>query len=212
MDLRPHDIISFTQIEDLLSKQNVPEWLKEVCKEGFYGVVRRDCRSDQNLIPIGIRGLERGQRFAAWITTKKIGNTIFPSTLTNPLAWRVTLNNLPSKVISTLINICPILNNSGYKWGPTGSAGFEVATGIKAIKETSDLDLLIYAPQKIDLLDAQHLLSKLKKVASCNLDIQLETPKGGVSLIEFTQSDQVLVKSNQGPFLISIENIWDQSK
>ncbi len=40
---------------------------------------------------------------------------------------------------------------SGCKWGIGGSLGFELSTGIPAVKETSDFDLLLYANSPIEL-------------------------------------------------------------
>jgi phosphoribosyl-dephospho-CoA transferase len=95
----------------------------------------------------------------------------------------------------------------GCEWGPTGSAGFELATGLPTITATSDLDLLIRAPRALSHEAAQALLAELQACASqagARIDAQLDTPAGGVSLIEWAANRvRTMVKSAQGPYLIA---------
>lgn len=211
MELRAHDLVSFKSVENLLSDKQMPDWALETLKEGFFGVVRRDFNPDENLMAIGIRGVERGQRFGAWLDVKNITEVIKPLQLTDAKTWKKKYKGDVPDAIKTLIDISPILNEMKLSWGPTGSVAYELATGYQSIKETSDLDLSILALEKISVTDAQNLLDKIEQKASSRLDIQLETPKGGVSLIEFIQFPQVLVKTNKGPILCRIEDLWNET-
>lgn len=213
MELAAHDLVSFNNIDDLLSDKPLPEWAWDTLKEGFFGVVRRDWHADKNLVPIGIRGVERGQRFAAWINAQNIKEKITPMSLTDPLQWKKKYLVALSDTVQTLIKISPLLNERfNLLWGPTGSVAYELATGYKAIKDTSDLDLVIRTSEKISVNEAQDLLNEIQSLAGCRLDIQLETPKGGVSLTEYSTSDQVLAKTNKGPFLHEIDTLWNAVK
>ncbi|MEH7096906.1 phosphoribosyl-dephospho-CoA transferase MdcG domain-containing protein [Neobacillus vireti] len=64
-----------------------------------------------------------------------------------------------------------------WKWGPTGSAGFELATGYTSLRDTSNLDLVIDAPQKNNFLEAKDLLHQLDAF-NIRIDIQVETRRG----------------------------------
>ncbi|MGQ5538031.1 phosphoribosyl-dephospho-CoA transferase MdcG domain-containing protein [Neobacillus sp. M.A.Huq-85] len=73
-----------------------------------------------------------------------------------------------------------------WRWGPTGSAVLEIATGFPALKVTSDLDLVIDAPQEFNFYKAKKLLQKLDTL-SIRIDIQGETGNGAFLLREFIE-------------------------
>ncbi|RYZ17107.1 MAG: phosphoribosyl-dephospho-CoA transferase, partial [Sphingobacteriales bacterium] len=104
--------------------------------------------------------------------------------------------------------ITPVLEQTGYQWGPTGSAGFELATGAPALNNNSDLDLVIDLPAPVTIESASLLMSSLEKSSSVPLDVQMNTPSGGVSLREFIRSEIVLVKTCCGPGLQHIQSLW----
>jgi phosphoribosyl-dephospho-CoA transferase len=68
-------------------------------------------------------------------------------------------------------------------YGPTGSIGFELASGLPTATSASNLDLLIHAPERLPMQVAQELIT-IFSVNPCCVDAQLETPRGAVSLAE----------------------------
>jgi phosphoribosyl-dephospho-CoA transferase len=74
-------------------------------------------------------------------------------------------------------------------YGPTGSVGFELASGRETATSTSDLDLLIRAPERISMKVARELLRSMAQ-GPCRIDVQLETPRGAVSLAEYARGEQ----------------------
>ena len=97
----------------------------------------------------------------------------------------------------------PLLDALGHAWGVTGSAGFQLATGLSAAHPDSDLDLLLRAERPLPRSEARPLLQLLEGRA-CRVDLQLETPLGGVALGEWAGgAARVLVKTAEGPRLVS---------
>ncbi|HEX3637144.1 MAG TPA: malonate decarboxylase holo-ACP synthase, partial [Paraburkholderia sp.] len=94
-----------------------------------------------------------------------------------------------------------------FVWGPTGSAGFELATQAPTVTLSSDLDLLIRAPEKRSHANAVQLLDYLQTIAQragIRMDAQLETPAGGVALAEWAADKaRVMVRHARGPQLIA---------
>ena len=70
--------------------------------------------------------------------------------------------------------------------GIGGSLGFELSTGIPAVKETSDFDLLLYADSPIEL-PIQAIQSH---PAFEQFDTQVITSKGGFSLKEYLRTPE----------------------
>ncbi|VVN99263.1 Phosphoribosyl-dephospho-CoA transferase [Pseudomonas fluorescens] len=87
-------------------------------------------------------------------------------------------------------------------WGVTGSAGFELASGIEALHAQSDLDLILRTPEPLARGDAHDLLAILE-TAACAVDLQLQTPFGAVALREWASgSRRVLLKTASGAHLV----------
>ena len=104
----------------------------------------------------------------------------------------------------TLHAVRPLLDDTGLRWGPTGSVGFELATGVPTATTESDLDLLVLLPDgspgAMTLLIALH--RELRSLAA-RVDCQIETPCGAVALAELVsgQSD-IMVRTAAGPRLV----------
>jgi phosphoribosyl-dephospho-CoA transferase len=103
----------------------------------------------------------------------------------------------------TLARLQPLLDGLDLPWGPTGAAGYELASGWPALHAGSDLDLLIRCEAKMSRDQARALLASLQGQALCRLDILLETPLGGVALAEWAgNASRVLLKAAAGPQLV----------
>jgi phosphoribosyl-dephospho-CoA transferase len=97
------------------------------------------------------------------------------------------------------------LARRGRRWGPGGSVGFEIATGVATATASSDLDLILRQDRSFETNEATDLLAALAKAAApARIDLMVETPMGGVSLADLAlMPAQVLVRSPDGPRLVA---------
>ncbi|MDR6548167.1 phosphoribosyl-dephospho-CoA transferase [Chryseobacterium rhizosphaerae] len=208
MELTPHDLIRIYNQDDLLTDASLPEWAVSALVHAPYAVVRR-APSKNGLIPVGIRGSKKNERLPAWLISSVVYEVISPEMLVSPLQWKIKQHELNPSILS-LKSITPILNQEKLYWGPTGSTAFELATGIKTLTEESDLDLVLRYNNPLPIAEGLSLLDKLNKEAGVRLDIQLETPLGGVSLAEYVNSTTVLVKTLTGPMIVDRKTLWSK--
>jgi phosphoribosyl-dephospho-CoA transferase len=86
-----------------------------------------------------------------------------------------------------------------FVWGPAGSVGYQLATGLPVTTDESDVDVLIRCEVPPDRL----MLSAVRVVAKKSLarfDVILEGPPGAVALEELHSHD-VLLKTSRGPLI-----------
>ena len=88
--------------------------------------------------------------------------------------------------------------------------GYELASGIPAVRDDSDLDFILFAPRKLERTEAQDLWRVLSS-APGKLDALVETPCCGFSLKEFvtTPHRKILLRTSDGRILGS--NAWNLS-
>ncbi len=193
--LRPHDLIWLTNREAL---DGVDEpWVETVWHPDLPVVVRRDV--DEERIPVGVRGIRRDQRAAGWTHASQVVRVVSPEQLvdSNDLLRSPFISQPPVQVALQLAQ-----QAWPWVWGITGSSGYALATGIPVIHASSDLDLLIRAPQPLSralLLRWQTPLNH----ALCRVDTQVDTPLGGFALNEWLRDGRVLLKTSRGPRLVS---------
>ncbi|MGY2366910.1 malonate decarboxylase holo-ACP synthase [Pseudomonas azotoformans] len=145
-------------------------------------------------VAVGVRGRLREQRFAAEMPIAAVQRRVTPQALREVTSTR----DLPA--LHALEQLRPVL--APLNWGVTGSAGFELATGIEALHAQSDLDLMLRTPEPLDRNDARDLLTTLDN-AACAVDMQLQTPFGAVALREWAGSSRrVLLKTARGAHLV----------
>ncbi|KIL03717.1 phosphoribosyl-dephospho-CoA transferase [Stutzerimonas stutzeri] len=191
---RPHDLLWGMTPAQLPA--DAPAWAVAVLAAGQPVVVRR-ARVAAGLVAVGLRGATRDQRLAALMPVEAIAHRLAPEEL---LGRRAT-EDLP--VFRVLAELRPLLDALGHAWGVTGSAGFQLATGLPTVHPDSDLDLLLRAERPLPRSEARPLLQLLEGRA-CRVDLQLETPLGGVVLGEWAGgAARVLVKAAEGPRLVS---------
>lgn len=194
---RPHDLLWGMTFEQLPA--DAPDWARQVLVDGQPVVVRRALLAAAQL-PIGIRGLSRDQRYASVMPASAVLRSVSPE----QLVVRLPVATLPA--LRALALLKPHLDDLGLAWGVTGSVGYQLATGIETAHANSDLDLLLRTPLALCRRRAGELQRRLDE-ASCRVDMQLETPSGGVALREWAgESTRVLVKCVTGARLI--ENPW----
>ena len=196
MQLQAHDLL-WGMTLDLLDA-DAPAWVKTVIAQGQPVVVRRAI-TDAKQVAIGIRGAARHERYAAHMPIAAITQQLKPEQLSD------VLERFP-QLMDGLQKIQELLNQAHWTWGYTGSVGFELATGINSVSANSDIDLLIRTAEFLSKNDAQQLLHSLEH-SGLKLDVQLQTPNGGVALKEWASTTgKVLLKRNHGAILVN--NPW----
>ncbi|WLH84471.1 malonate decarboxylase holo-ACP synthase [Pseudomonas sp. FP2338] len=172
---------------------DAPAWVRDVISAGHPVVVRR-ALGEPGYVAVGVRGRLREQRFAAVMPIVAVQQRVTPQDLRSV----ISLRDLPA--LRALDQLRPVL--AQQDWGVTGSAGFELASGIEALHAKSDLDLMLCTPEPLERIAARHLLALLD-AAECAVDLQLQTPFGAVALREWAgESRRVLLKTTHGAHLV----------
>ncbi|MQS75808.1 malonate decarboxylase holo-ACP synthase [Companilactobacillus halodurans] len=202
VEVEPHDLLEINSINDL-SGDRLPDWAEQIFSNSLTVVVRRQ-KKQGDLIPVGIRGIKREHRFATYLSEKKIKKVITPFDLVQDEAWTKKTTRFELPAIKALPKVAQILSN--YRWGISGSVGFELATRTKAAKMTSDLDLILKTQTPIDKISAKKLLEKLNQFG-VHADLQVILGSSGFSLEEYANSSKtIMMKTISGPILV--ENPW----
>ncbi|AMV45121.1 malonate decarboxylase holo-ACP synthase [Paraburkholderia caribensis] len=197
-----HDIVRLRRLE---SFDNEPAWVRAAFARAPFAVVRR-AQAPAGWIAIGLRGAARNERYGTWARSDDIEVVLSPEALSSlPCALAADRAGLPVFVaLDALRRDTSSLGS--FIWGPTGSVGFELATGKPTATATSDLDLLIRIPNHLSRNDAQCLQARLDEHAAhagIRIDVQLETPAGGVALAEYASGKaRVMARHASGPRLI----------
>ncbi len=209
MELNPHDLLILRDFDDLMGISTRPQWVDEVLEQSPLVVVRRSPFKNDR-VPVGVRGKTRDQRFAATILSNNIAKQITPEEFTANKVWRTNKHIRETEMFSAIELVDNILAASGLDWGPTGSLGFELASGMPTITNTSDLDIVVRVPNFLSTKIAQQIVERITKV-SVKVDIQLETPNGAVALFEYARDNsKVLLRTMNGPCLVT--DPWTQEK
>lgn len=188
-----HDLLWGLTPEQLPA--DAPSWVVEAMGEGHPVVVRRALTAADQ-IAVGVRGRLREQRYATLMPVAAIQKRVRPEELCHVETGR----DWPA--LQALAHLRPLLDASGLNWGVSGSAGFELASGVAALHRHSDLDLILRTPQPLGRVQALELLKRLDATV-CPVDLQLQTPNGAVALREWAGSAaRVLLKSACGARLV----------
>ena len=172
---------------------DAPAWVRDPIRAGHPVVVRRAI-AEPGHVAVGVRGRLREQRFAAQMPVAAVQRRVAPQALRAAVSPR----DLPA--LRALDQLRPVL--AQQDWGVSGSAGFELASGIEALHANSDLDLILCTPKPLDRSEAQALLAILD-TAPCAVDLQLQTPFGAVALREWAgPARRVLLKTVSGAHLV----------
>ncbi|WP_083615533.1 malonate decarboxylase holo-ACP synthase [Paraburkholderia sp. SOS3] len=198
---QPHDILRLHRVPLHGSE---PVWVREALLRAPFAVVRR-APSAPGSVAVGIRGASRAQRYGTWVEDGDVEFAVPPEALVTqePVPGR---EPLPAFFMLAELRRAP-RSLGQYVWGPAGSAGFELATGVPTVNGSSDLDLLVRAPERLDRAAAGQLLAELLVLAQrlgVRVDAQLDTPAGGVALAELAAGkSSVMVRANAGASLLS---------
>ena len=154
------------------------------------------------LIPVGVRGSTRAERFAAFLAPAAVAARVMPEDLATAQAWRQTPGRHPAgALLRVLDTVDELFASQSLVWGPTGSVGFELATGAATAGPTSDLDVVVRAPEPWIPDRAPGLADDLARLP-VRVDAQLETPAGAVALVEYARGGRVLLRTQDGPKLV----------
>ncbi|MGG0384612.1 malonate decarboxylase holo-ACP synthase [Priestia filamentosa] len=198
MELKPHDLIKLSSLRDgfLAEENELPQWAQHSLQASPYVVVRRAPFRGE-YIPVGVRGKKRSERFGLYISKSVISKVISPIQLQEsfPSKERQHL-----KAFQTLKQVRELLQTE-ERWGLGGSVGFELATGVQTVKETSDVDVILYKEDVVNIKKARELLAYLDDLQS-RVDISVETKFGSFSLMEYCSKESFLLKTIEGPKLI----------
>jgi phosphoribosyl-dephospho-CoA transferase len=184
----------------------VPSWVLREIRKTSWVVVRRGVVT-RDRIPVGIRGAERSQRWAAFCPPNAIQQTLTPTELLKRFEITKDLQESPACRALGLLAV-DLLWFRHSVWGPGGSVGFELATGKRTTTPRSDLDIVIYANTYLSRTDAQRLLASTQDL-EVEVDIRVETPFCGFSLAEYARpiAESILLHTSSGPILG--DNPWN---
>jgi phosphoribosyl-dephospho-CoA transferase len=199
-----HDLIRLRHLTALTVDVPIPAWVEPALRRAPWVVVRRGYVRD-GMIPVGVRGRARHERFAAWLAEDEIADRLAPEDLTGSVHVidRARRDAMPA--LTALARVAPILEARGLRWGPGGSVGFEIATGVSTATSSSDLDLILRQDCRFEPGTAADLLAILAAAATpARIDVMIETPCGGVSLAELAAMPaQVLLRTPDGVRLVA---------
>jgi phosphoribosyl-dephospho-CoA transferase len=197
-----HDLIRLCEPIAVVMNAPAPPWVEPaLTRTPWVGVRRGHVRN--GMAPVGVRGPTRSHRFAAFVAVGDIAERLSPEDLTDSryVVERKRKGAVPA--LAALAAIAPIMAGRGCRWGPGGSVGFEIATGVATATASSDLDLILRQECRIEPGEAGAILAALAEAAAqARIDVMLETPCGGVSLADLAAGPaRLLVRTPNGPRL-----------
>jgi phosphoribosyl-dephospho-CoA transferase len=197
--VRAHDLLEIDAEQLICVDASAPKWVEEGLRKNPFVVVRRGLATEQR-IPIGVRGAERNQRWAAFCYPTLVKSIITPSQLLRCTVPTSRGNAIPS--LRALALLKDRWRDLDRPWGPGGSVGFELATGNHVAKLGSDLDIVIYAENRMMADEANSLCARAMNLPAM-VDIRVETPVCGFSLREFASESPatILMRAPNGMML-----------
>lgn len=200
---RPHDLLKLRRSPLAAGS---PPWAHAAMRAAPFAVVRR-APAENGRVPIGVRGSTRGERLAAFADREDIEAIVRPHALLGIDAQSGRAALAPFALLRTLRDAAVF---GELRWGPTGSAGFELATSLPTISAGSDLDLLVDVPHAMtheEAAERHEALQGYARRAGVRVDIQLETPFGGIALAEWAaRKPRTMLRTATGARLV--EDPW----
>ena len=196
----PHDLLELDGAAPYFDTQP-PPWAEQALERAPWVTVRRAIGAP-DAIPTGVRGVERNQRWAASVSIRKIKRIMHPWDILD--ACRK--NDLPrEKTIPAMRALHALMTSwdtAGYAWGPAGSIGFELATGVASATPESDLDLVLHGEKPMSYSTAL-TLSAAFEGCGVRVDALVETAECGFSLLEYARENggPILLRTARGPRL-----------
>jgi phosphoribosyl-dephospho-CoA transferase len=201
---RVHALLRMTTPAALVWEGPPPQWAPPALRRAPWVVMRR-AAPRSGLWPVGVRGALRNQRGAGWLPECAVADCVTPQRLAAQRGWREHPRIALNPAFSSLDAVEAIFAAHGLagRWGPGGSVGFELASGLPATGAQSDLDLILQADRPIARADAARLHADLSSLAP-RVDLLLETPHGAVCLSEYVLGrGAMMLRSALGPQLVN---------
>jgi phosphoribosyl-dephospho-CoA transferase len=199
-----HSLLHVADVDALEWESAPPDWVSAALRRAPY-VVRRRSLPRYESVPVGVRGSARWQRAAAWLSLGAIEECITPQMLVSQCAWRQRRDSAVTPAVAVLEQVAMILDGQGMagRWGPGGSVGFELVSGVVSTTPNSDLDIVLCAEGSMARDTAVRVQAELSSLP-VRIDVLLETPNGAVSLAEYSNSvGAMLLRSARGPQLVA---------
>jgi phosphoribosyl-dephospho-CoA transferase len=173
-----------------------PSWVRASLLACPWVVLRRT-QAPVCQLAVGIRGATRSERWGGFFAKGLISEIVRPSELLVLARSSTHIRRLPA--FGALQQVIESWGELTLAWGPTGSVGFELATGRSVSTETSDLDIAIWAPQRIVVAQARFLWDRVTGLQT-KVDVRVETTECGFSLQEYvrTSSGRILLRYPDG--------------
>jgi phosphoribosyl-dephospho-CoA transferase len=202
MEVNVHDLLTVHSSTALRSEDEIPDWVHESVNRTQRVVVRRADMKD-GLIPVGVRGAMRHQRYAAYLSSASVTGVVTPVQLVTQASWNTNASKDNQPLFLTLNSLASYYRDAGVCWGLAGSVGFELASGSPVVHSGSDIDIVIYATQPVEKQTAA-LWNQFHQQFSFRVDALLETLLGACSLSEYASvSSRILLRTKRGPRLVN---------
>jgi phosphoribosyl-dephospho-CoA transferase len=204
----PHTLLRIAGPDVLLMPSAPPTWVEASIERAPWVVIRR-AEARPGLIPVGVRGKLRAERLAAWLRADTIPEAVTPCDLARGRAWSTSSRRYRIPALDALDAVADIMTRHGLtdRWGPTGSVGFELASGCATATMASDLDLAVWAARPPGAEVARSLLGALASLA-VRSDTLLEIPHGALALAEYARGARsLLLRTAAGPRLVSHSDV-----
>jgi len=199
--LRAHDLLWMSELPTTADGAPLPDWAIAAYRQGAPVVVRRAPRGADGSVPVGLRGSGRSERCAGSIAASAITRVVTPEMLASTAA--AIAPDAPFAALRTLRALAPKLDALGWAWGPTGGAGFALASGLPVLHADSDLDLVVRMPHALSAAQRDQLVQLLSNTES-RVDLQIDTGHGGFALRDWlTSPRRTLLKTDHGPRLVA---------
>jgi phosphoribosyl-dephospho-CoA transferase len=202
MDVRPHDLLRVESPDAILAASpSPPAWVAPALAETPWVVVRR-ARAEHGLIPVGVRGRSRSERYAAFVQARAVLERVAPEAIAAARTWETAARRHAAPALSALAAAAGRFDALSLVWGPTGGVGFELTTGRPVLGPGSDVDVLLRTGDGPGKAVAAAVAAAIDGLPA-RFDVQVETKLGAVALVEIARSAlQVLVRTADGPRLL----------
>jgi len=200
MELKVHDLIQIRSENDLIYHTIKPDWVDGSIRRAPFVVLRR-AHSEDDCIPIGIRGTNRDERYAAFVHVNDIVDMYTPEKIAQARDWI----HCDRGIFSCLEQIKKLMDDKNIDWGPVGSVGFELVSKVPTVNDKSDIDIIIRHTSQLTPVLAKEIMNELNQLP-VSTDVQVETLEGSFSLQEyaFSKGEPILFKTKNGPLLKSV--------
>src|ERR1700683_2538418 len=156
--LKVHDLLQIDAHALIADSVSRPQWVTETLICCPWVVVRRG-QAPAGQISVGVRGAARSERRAGCCSETLIKKIVRPAELLVPSRTSAHFRRAPA--LQALQEVIERWQGLSLPWGPTGSVGFELATGRPVTTEGSDLDLVVYTTDRLDTERALFLWDRL---------------------------------------------------